>query len=149
MKNILFIVITMAIMSCMLVGCEEKESNTYKDESDTQQSAALVDINNNLSYDNSTRIVYWYFEDGAGRTSTGFMSPYISKDGRYCRYEKGKIVPVERCKYCNRLLFNEDVGREYIQINSDMKIQSKFICLKCEMELRKEDFFEPYRSMMK
>lgn len=95
MKNILFIVITMAIMSCMLVGCEEKESNTYKDESGTQ-SAALVDINNNLSYDNSTRIVYWYFKDGAGRTSTGFMSPYISKDGRYCRYEKGKIVPIER-----------------------------------------------------
>lgn len=96
MKNILFIVITMAIMSCMLVGCEEKESNTYKDESDTQQSAALVDINNILSYDNSTRIVYWYFKDEAGRTSTGFMSPYISKDGRYCRYEKGKIVPIER-----------------------------------------------------
>ena len=58
-------------------------------------------------------------------------------------------MPVARCKYCNRLLFNEDVGREYIQINSDMKIQSKFTCLKCEMELRKEDFFEPYRSMMK
>ena len=58
-------------------------------------------------------------------------------------------MPVARCKYCNSLLFNEDVRREYIQINSDMKIQSKFICLKCEMELRKEDFFEPYRSMMK
>lgn len=96
MKKILFIVFSIAIMSCMLVGCEEKESNTYKDESDTQQSAVLVDINNILSYDNSTRIVYWYFKDGAGRTSTGFMSPYISKDGRYCRYEKGKIVPVER-----------------------------------------------------
>lgn len=58
-------------------------------------------------------------------------------------------MPVARCKNCNSLLFNEDVGREYIQINSDMKIQSKFICLKCECELRKEDFFEPYRSMMK
>lgn len=58
-------------------------------------------------------------------------------------------MPVARCKYCNSLLFNEGVGREYIQINSDMKRQSKFICLKCEMELRKEDFFEPYRSMMK
>lgn len=32
---------------------------------------------------------------------------------------------------------------------ADMKIQSSFICLKCEMELRKEDFFEPYRNMMK
>lgn len=53
-------------------------------------------------------------------------------------------MPVARCKCCNSLLFNEDVGREYIQINSDMKIQSKFVCLKCEMELRKEDFFEPY-----
>lgn len=50
-------------------------------------------------------------------------------------------MPVARCKYCNSLLFNEDVGREYIQINSDMKIQSKFICLKCEMELRKEDYY--------
>lgn len=89
MKKILFIVFSIAIMSCMLAGCEEKESNT-------QQSAALININNILSYDNSTRIVYWYFKDGAGRTSTGFMSPYISKDGRYCRYEKGKIVPIER-----------------------------------------------------
>lgn len=95
MKNILFIVITMAIMSCMLVGCEEK-SNTYKDKGGIQHSASLVEINNNLFYDNATKIVYWYFEDGAGRTSTGFMSPYISKDGRYCRYEKGKIVPIER-----------------------------------------------------
>lgn len=58
-------------------------------------------------------------------------------------------MSVARCKNCNSLLFNEDIGIEYIQINSDTKIQSSFICLKCEMELRKEDFFEPYRSMMK
>lgn len=97
MKNILFIVITMAIMSCMLVGCEET-STTYKDKSGTQQESVLVRINNNLAYDNTTKVVYWYFKDGAGRTSTGFMSPYISKDGRYCRYEKGKIVPIEKEK---------------------------------------------------
>ena len=29
-----------------------EKSTTYKDESDTQQSAVLIDINNNLSYDN-------------------------------------------------------------------------------------------------
>ena len=96
MKKILFIVFSLAIFSGWLEGCGWKECNTYMDEGDTQQSAALININNILSYDNSTRIVYWYFEDGAGRTSTGFMSPYISKDGRYCRYEKGKIVPIER-----------------------------------------------------
>lgn len=26
----------------------------------------------------------------------GNMTPYLSKDGRYCRYEKGKIVPIEK-----------------------------------------------------
>ena len=49
-------------------------------------------------------------------------------------------MPVARCKYCNNWLFNEDVGREYIQINSDMKIQSKFICLKCEIGVKKRRF---------
>ena len=58
-------------------------------------------------------------------------------------------MPTASCKWCNSWLFNEDIGREYIQVKPGMKIQSKFICLKCEMELRKEDFFEPYRSMMK
>ena len=61
-----------------------------------QRDSTLIEINNNLSYDKSTKIVYWYFEDGGGRMSTGFMSPYISKDGRYCRYEKGKIIPIEK-----------------------------------------------------
>lgn len=49
-------------------------------------------------------------------------------------------MQVARCKNCNSLLFNEDVGKEYIQINSDMKIQSKFICLKCEIGVKKRRF---------
>lgn len=73
----------------------------------------------------------------------------------YCRLhisgDLGQLVATNYRNMCWNGFndFVEDVGREYIQINSDMKIQSKFICLKCEMELRKEDFFEPYRNMMK
>lgn len=63
---------------------------------DVQRDSTLTKINNSLSYDKSTKIVYWYFENGGGRMSTGFMSPYISKDGRYCRYEKVKIIPIEK-----------------------------------------------------
>lgn len=99
----------------------------------------------------------YYIEEESATYS--FTSDSIARDAieavgkeRILKYIFGggkRKMPVARCKYCNNWLFNEDVGREYIQINSDMKIQSKFICLKCEMELRKEDFFEPYRSMMK
>lgn len=35
-------------------------------------------------------------------------------------------MPTARCKWCNSWLFNEDIGREYIQVKSGMKIQSKW-----------------------
>lgn len=48
-------------------------------------------------------------------------------------------MPTASCKWCNSWLFNEDIGRKYIQVKSGMKIQSKFICLKCENALIKEN----------
>ena len=97
----------LVLLSALIIGFSVifflpafNQNNAQRDstsiQNDAQRDSTLIEINNNLSYDKSTKIVYWYFEDGGGRMSTGFMSPYISKDGRYCRYDKGKIVPIER-----------------------------------------------------
>ena len=83
MKKIHFIVITMAIMSCMLVGCDT--SQIYNN---GNKLPTLEAITGDISYDTKTKIVYW--------ATYGNMTPYLSKDGRYCRYEKGKIVLIER-----------------------------------------------------
>jgi len=50
-------------------------------------------------YDSVTRIVYYKFEEtkliGITRTETSFyMSPYISENGKYCRFIDNEIVEI-------------------------------------------------------
>lgn len=102
MEKLVYVAFSALIMGIvvMFILPTSNYNNARRDstsiQNDAQRDSTLTKINNNLSYDKSTKIVYWYFEDGGGRMSTGFMSPYISKDGRYCRYEKEKIVPIEK-----------------------------------------------------
>lgn len=87
MKKILFVVFSMTIMSCVLVGCNA----ISRQDNNGNELPVLKTISNNASdivYDTETKIVYW--------DTYGSLTPYLSKDGRYCRYEKGKIVPIER-----------------------------------------------------
>lgn len=91
-----FSALIMGIVVMFILPCNNTRRDSVSIQNDVQRDSTLIKINNSLSYDKSTKIVYWYFEDGGGRMSTGFMSPYISKDGRYCRYEKGKIIPIEK-----------------------------------------------------
>ncbi len=87
MKKILFVVFSMTIMSCVLVGCNA----ISKQDNNGNELPVLKAISNNASdivYDTKTTIVYW--------DTYGSLTPYLSKDGRYCRYEKGEIVPIER-----------------------------------------------------
>lgn len=76
----------MTIMSCVLVGCNA----ISKQDNNRNELPVLKTISNqgDIVYDTETKIVYW--------DTYGSLIPYLSKDGRYCRYEKGKIVPIER-----------------------------------------------------
>lgn len=83
MKRKIMIVITMVIMSCMLAGCDISQTDN-----DGNKLPTLEVITGEISYDTETKIVYW--------DKYGSMTPYLSKDGRYCRYENGKVVPLEK-----------------------------------------------------
>lgn len=74
-------------MSCVLVGCNA----ISRQDNNGNELPVLKTISNNASdivYDTETKIVYW--------DTYGSLTPYLSKDGRYCKYKKGKIVPIER-----------------------------------------------------
>lgn len=64
----------------------------YKDNSDSKKSAEFIKINDSLSYDKSTKIVFYKFEEGFGDASTGYLSEYRNKNGKTCKYVNGKIV---------------------------------------------------------
>lgn len=89
MKKKLLIGYMIVIMGCTLAGCGGR---TYTNEDGVRQEVSLEEINDILSYDIETHIVYYYFLRGY----TGYLSPYLSKDGRYCKYENGKIIPLEK-----------------------------------------------------
>jgi hypothetical protein len=52
----------------------------------------MEDINGELKYDTQTKIVYYRYVGG----HVAYMCPYISKDGQYCKYEDGKVIPLEK-----------------------------------------------------
>ena len=77
------------IIGCMLAGCGDR---TYHDENGTEKSIEFKWINDGLVFDKSTHIVYYKYNEAERM----YMCPYISKDGQYCKYENGKVVPLER-----------------------------------------------------
>ncbi len=69
----------------------------------------LGKINDMLVYDTETRIVYWKFVEDSYATpyhngwadnhctykfETGYMSPYIGPNGKYCRYIDDNVVEI-------------------------------------------------------
>lgn len=59
------------------------------------------------------------------------------------------LEPVAMCKSCKKLLTKFNLKTKYIQKNGDVRVERLNYCGFCGNHLLKEDFFEPYRSMMK
>jgi len=77
--------ITLGLLVCVsigLIGCSDTNSKYVKDD-----NKKLTNISGLLSYDNDTRIIYYYFKDFAGNAGYGYMSPYISENGNFCKYD--------------------------------------------------------------
>lgn len=49
-------------------------------------------IPTNLVYDTETKVIYYY--PAECHVIIGCMSPYISENGKYCRFVDGKFVEV-------------------------------------------------------
>ena len=86
-------IIIMLLLATMLTGCENEHSGYTGYGS--FGSLLPCKTEDTLFYDRSTKIVYYVMMDYTGYKGYGFMSPYISKNGRFCRYIDDEIVEVE------------------------------------------------------
>lgn len=93
MKRNLLILLTALLLSCSLIGCGsetvvavnvENEENLH---SRTFGKTALIEIGNELYYDSTTRIVYWWngYCSYGGQDSTT-PSPYYAPNGLPYKY---------------------------------------------------------------
>ena len=85
--------VLLAMIFALLAGCGEKNSdNTLQDFTKFK----VIEGSDCLRYDTDTRVVYYLFSTcvSGGYYSYSYMAPYISENGRYCRYMNDEIVEI-------------------------------------------------------
>lgn len=92
MKKALCIILALTCLS--LSGCTYKGSKSYADT--TGNRLQPIETESDLYYDKDTKIVYIIFNEAAGNTGYGYMSPYYSGKGIPYIYdiESKKIVEI-------------------------------------------------------
>ena len=97
MKTKLFLCVLLSMM--LLVGCDDDKDIDINKYTDVGTSMIKIDNETGLYYRYDTRVVYIIMTqyEGAGTCSTesGYMSPYVSKNGKYCIYDDGEIKEIE------------------------------------------------------
>jgi len=85
----------LGLLLCVSIGLVGCDSNAKFVKDDNKK---LINISGLLSYDIDTRIIYYYFKDSAGNAGYGFMSPYISENGYFCKYDvnERKIIELKK-----------------------------------------------------
>lgn len=94
-KRFLALILLLAMMM-MCCGCDNSTIATKL------SSCSEIDVRftriagyDLLVYDNETQIVYYLFSITPGnQLGFGYMSPYISENGNFCRYSDGQIVEI-------------------------------------------------------
>lgn len=82
-KKILMLVLILLLV-LTLSGCSLGLSSP----SLTAKNNRLTKIENTiLSYDTETKIIYYFFDSTSGNLSYGYMSPFLSENGKPCKYD--------------------------------------------------------------
>lgn len=48
-----------------------------------------------LYYNINTKIIYYIFNDGDGYKGFGYMAPYISEHGYFCKWDDNQIIEIK------------------------------------------------------
>ncbi len=83
MKKFITILITICLMLCF-AGCTVEGSKNYSER--TNNRLIAVPTQQDLYYDINTKVVYIVFNEFAGETGYGYMSPYYASNGEVYLY---------------------------------------------------------------
>lgn len=97
-RRTIVLVIVTAIMCFMLTACTSTSLNTVDSSAVNSASFKTIDGKETLVYSTETRVVYYMFStyESVGYQGYGYsyFAPYISENGRFCRYINDEIVEI-------------------------------------------------------
>lgn len=100
-KRLTVVMFVLLIITATLSGCGDKsnaEENMYDN---SENIAKLIDdvevIEDSLVYYKDTKVVYIMItlDSDYDDETVSYFAPYISENGKYCRYIDGNIVEIE------------------------------------------------------
>ncbi len=97
-KRTLILLVLVALLTCTLTAC----GSTYVDDVDKSaietSNFITIDSDKSLVYNLDTRVVYYMFSTSKVVVNAGFgysyFAPYISENGKFCRYINDEIVEI-------------------------------------------------------
>lgn len=93
MKKIVITIIALVLLCAIMSGCSTMSGTQ------TNSSNSLIKSipdSESLSYRTDTKVIYIIFHESMGYYGYGYMAPYISENGNYCKYIDGKIIEIEK-----------------------------------------------------
>ena len=97
MKRTIFLLVAL-IMVLTLAGCGGTVSNSADESALEMAGFKQIDGEESLVYSVETRCVYYMFStrkvNGRQGYGYGYMAPYISENGKYCKYINDEIVEI-------------------------------------------------------
>ena len=78
MRNKIIVLILTVVLAFCTVGCTYTGSKGYTENTDGRLQPTMMQ---DLYYDTNTKIVYILFNEGAGNSGYGYMSPYYAPNG--------------------------------------------------------------------
>lgn len=101
-KRIILLILCAILFVGTLSACGEKDNTVNSVSTNTYVPDSIPGFENIskedlLFYNTQTKVVYYiFFNNNMGYKGYGFMSPYISENGNFCRYVDGKIVEIQK-----------------------------------------------------
>lgn len=98
-RRTIALVIIIAVMCCILTACSPS-SNSVDSSAISYASFKAIEGKEALFYSTETRVVYYMFSTsntiGYSGYGYSYFAPYISENGRFCRYINDIIVEIEQ-----------------------------------------------------
>ena len=96
-KRIILLVVVVALLVMSLTACGST-ANSVDDAAMEMANFEPIEGKEYLAYNIDTRVVYYMFStyeaEGYAGYGYSYFAPYISENGRFCRYIKGEIVEI-------------------------------------------------------
>lgn len=101
-RKVILLGVLMLVACSFLIGCFETSVNSSDSAANEMLNFEEIEERKGLAYEKETKVIYYMASTNAyNGYSYTYFAPYISENGKFCRYINGKIVEISETNTLN------------------------------------------------